>query len=161
LNSALFKASDPGPMEMHVPGLPNGVPIRAASRTSFRGAPLPYRFLHLRASGRCIAIALLLSLSACAMQTTSNFDTAAWKSQRGVAAQQNQRGPMLASAEKAVQAGMSRDEVIALLGEPDIRDAASATDIYELGVARYGIDEEFFEITYQDGKVASHRWGRR
>lgn len=95
------------------------------------------------------------------MQTTSHFDTAAWKSQRGVAAQQNQRGPMLASAENAVQAGMSRDEVIALLGEPDIRDAAAATDLYELGVARYGIDEEFFEITYQDGKVASHRWGRR
>ena len=68
---------------------------------------------------------------------------------------------MLASAENAVQAGMSRDEVIALLGEPDIRDAAAATDLYELGVARYGIDEEFFEITYQDGKVASHRWGRR
>jgi hypothetical protein len=148
-------------MEMHVPGFPNGVPVRAASRTSVRGAPLPYRFLQLRASARCLAIALLLSLSACAMQTTSNFDTAAWKSQRGVAAQQNQRGPMLASAEKAVQAGMSRDEVVALLGEPDIRDAASAIDIYELGVARYGIDEEFFEITYQDGKVASHRWGRR
>jgi hypothetical protein len=148
-------------MEMHVPGFPNDVPVRASSRTSVRRVPLPSRFPHLRASARCLAIVLLLSLSACAMQTTSNFDTAAWKSQRGVAAQQNQRGPMLASAEKAVQAGMSRDEVIALLGEPDIRDAASAIDIYELGVARYGIDEEFFEITYQDGKVASHRWGRR
>ncbi|NOT88023.1 MAG: hypothetical protein HOP03_07565 [Lysobacter sp.] len=139
----------------------DGVPIRAASRTSVQGVPLPYRFLRLRACARGFAIVLLLSLSACAMQTTSNFDTAAWKSQRGVAAQQNQRGPMLASAEKAVQVGMPRDEVIALLGEPDIRDAAAATDLYELGVARYGIDEEFFEITYQDGKVASHRWGRR
>ena len=95
------------------------------------------------------------------MQTTSNFDSAAWKSQRGVAAQQNQRGPMLTSAEKAVHTGMSRDEVIRLLGEPDISDAASATDVYELGVARYGIDEEFYEVKYQDGKVASHRWGRR
>lgn len=95
------------------------------------------------------------------MQTTSNFDSAAWKSQRGVAAQQNQRGPMLSSAEKAVHAGMSRDEVIQLLGEPDISDATTAVDTYELGVAQFGIDEEFFEITYQDGKVASHRWGRR
>jgi hypothetical protein len=95
------------------------------------------------------------------MQTTSQFDSAAWKSQRGVAAQQNQRGPMLSSAENAVQAGMSREEVIRLLGEPDISDATAAIDIYELGVARYGVDEEFFEITYRDGKVASHRWARR
>jgi hypothetical protein len=95
------------------------------------------------------------------MQTTSNFDSDAWKSQRGAIAQQNQRGPMVASVEKAVQTGMSRDEVIRLLGEPDSSDAASTTDVYELGVARYGIDEEFYEIKYQDGKVASHRWGRR
>lgn len=130
-------------------------------RMSVRGASLPFRFLRTRVSALSAVLVLLLSLSACAMQTTSNFDTAAWKSQRGVAAQQNQRGPMLASAEKAVQVGMSRDDVIQLLGEPDIRDAASAIDIYELGVARFGVDEEFFEITYQDGKVASHRWGRR
>lgn len=95
------------------------------------------------------------------MQTTSNFDSDAWKSQRGVGAKKNQRGPMVSSVEKAVQTGMSREEVIRLLGEPDSSDAASATDVYELGVARYGIDEEFYEIRYQDGKVASHRWGRR
>jgi hypothetical protein len=128
--------------------------------------PVPWIYLcdpplHLRASALCFAIVLLFSLSACAMQTTSHFDSTTWKSQRGVAAQQNQRGPLLASAEHAVRTDMSRDEVIGLLGEPDIRDAASAIDTYELGVAQYGIDEEFFEITYQDGKVASHRWGRR
>jgi hypothetical protein len=95
------------------------------------------------------------------MQTTSNFDSDAWKSQRGVDAKENQRGPMVSSVEKAVKTGMSRDEVVRLLGEPDISDAASATDVYELGVARYGIDEEFYEIKYQDGKVTSHRWGRR
>ncbi len=95
------------------------------------------------------------------MQNTTHFDSTAWKSQRGVSAKENQRGPMVSSVEKAVQTGMSRDEVIRLLGEADSSDAASATDIYELGVARYGIDEEFYEIKYQDEKVASHRWGRR
>ena len=95
------------------------------------------------------------------MQTTSQFDSAAWKSQRGVATQQNQRGAMLSSAENAVRVGMPRDEVIQLLGEADSSDAATGIDTYELGVARYGVDEEFFEITYRDGKVASHRWGRR
>ena len=109
----------------------------------------------------CAALLLTFSLSACVRQTTTQFDSSAWKSQRGVGAQQNQRGPMVASAEKTVQVGMSRDEVIVRLGEPDSSQAATSTEVYELGVARYGIDEEFFEITYQDGKVASHRWGRR
>ena len=151
-------------MDMHVPGSASAVSLRlrrCASSVAVPNAPLPYRFQCVRASALCAAVVLLLSLSACAMQTTSNFDSAAWKSQRGVAAQQNQRGPMLTSAEKAVHTGMSRDEVIRLLGEPDISDAATAVDTYELGVAQYGIDEEVFEITYQDGKVASHRWGRR
>ena len=95
------------------------------------------------------------------MQNPSNFDSNAWKSHRGAGATENQRGGMVSSVEKAVQVGMSREDVIRLLGEPDSSDAASATDVYELGVARYGIDEEFYQITYQEGKVASHRWGRR
>lgn len=95
------------------------------------------------------------------MQTTTQFDSSTWKSQRGVGAQQNQRGTMVASVEKAIRAGMSRDGVIGLLGEPDSSDAATSTDTYELGVAKYGVDEEFYEIVYQDGKVATHRWGRR
>lgn len=151
-------------MDMHVPGYDSAVSLRSQSceyRATVPNVLRPHHRLHGRVSALCCAVVLLLSLSACAMQTTSNFDSAAWKSQRGVAAQQNQRGPMLNSAEKAVHAGMSRDEVIRLLGEPDISDATTAVDTYELGVAKFGIDEEFFEITYQDGKVASHRWGRR
>ncbi|MEH6415963.1 hypothetical protein [Pseudomonas sp. CGJS7] len=95
------------------------------------------------------------------MQTTTSFDSAAWKSQRGADAQDNRRGGMVAALEQTVRTGMPRDEVIALLGEPDSTDAASSTDVYELGVARFGVDEEFYRIQYQDGKVASHRWGRR
>ena len=108
-----------------------------------------------------LGIALTFSLSACAMQNTPQFDSNAWKSQRGADARQNQRGTMVSSVEKAVHEGMPREEVIALLGEPDHSDAATATDQYELGVAQYGVDEEFYEIVYRDGKVASHRWGRR
>ncbi len=95
------------------------------------------------------------------MQNTPQFDSSAWKSQRGVGAQQNRRGTMVASVEKAVHAGMSRSDVIDLLGEPDSSVAATATDVYELGVAQFGIDEEFYEIVYRDGKVATHRWSRR
>jgi hypothetical protein len=151
-------------MEMNKPGPPVGILVHARCRTSQTSVLLPtpsYRSLRLRATALCSAMVLILSLSACAMQTTSNFDSDAWKSQRGAVAQQNQRGPMVASVEKAIHPGMPRDEVVALLGEPDSSDTATSTDVYELGVARYGIDEEFYEIQYQDGKVASHRWGRR
>jgi len=109
----------------------------------------------------CSALLLLiLFLSACTMQTT-NFDSSTWKSQRGAAAQDNQRGQMVGALDKVVRTGMTRAEVIELLGEPDSGNADSGVDIYELGVSDYGIDEEYFEIRYQDGKVASHRWARR
>lgn len=109
----------------------------------------------------CSALLLLtLFLSACTMQTT-NFDSSTWKSQRGVAAQNNQRGQMVGALDKVVHAGMARAEVIEQLGEPDSSNTDTGVDLYELGVSDYGIDEEYFEIRYQDGKVASHRWARR
>ncbi len=94
------------------------------------------------------------------MQTT-HFDSSAWKSQRGASAHDNQRGQMVESLEKAVRTGMSRAEVVELLGDPDSSNAETGVDTYELGVSSYGIDEEYYEIRYQDGNVASHRWARR
>ncbi len=95
------------------------------------------------------------------MQNTSDFDSNAWKSQSNAAPRDNKRGQMVATLEKNLRTGMSRDEVIGLLGEPDSTDADTATDVYELGVAAYGVDEEFYEIQYRDGKLAAHRWARR
>lgn len=100
-------------------------------------------------------------LSACPMQETTNFDSAAWKSQRGAKPLDNQRGSMVSALAKLVADGMPREEVIGLLGEPDSSNATTGVDIYELGVSDAGIDEEYYEIRYQDGRVASHRWARR
>lgn len=108
-----------------------------------------------------LLLALTFSLSACAMEHSSSFDSDAWKSQRGAAATDNRRGSMIASVEKVLHAGMTRDQVVALLGEPDISDAEAGTDVYELGLAGYGVDEEYYEIRYRDGKLESHRMGRR
>lgn len=100
-------------------------------------------------------------LTACAMQETANFDSAAWKSQRGAKPLDNQRGSMVPALAKLVAEGMSREDVIGVLGEPDSSNAATGVDIYELGVSDAGIDEEYYEIRYQDGRVASRRWARR
>ena len=87
------------------------------------------------------------------------FDSAVWKAQRGADPQANTRGTMVAALEQAVRTGMPRSDVIALLGEPDSRDAD--TDIYELGVSPLGIDAEVYAVTYRAGRVASLSWQRR
>lgn len=66
---------------------------------------------------------------------------------------------MVAALEQAVRTGMPRSDVIALLGEPDSRDAD--TDTYELGVSPLGIDAEVYTVTYHAGRVASLSWQRR
>ncbi len=109
---------------------------------------------------RPIALFLSFLLSACAMQTTANFDSDAWKSQRGAAPLDNRRGDMLPALKSVVREGATREEVVAALGEPDASDAANTTDSYELGLGA-GVDEEVFEIRYQDGRVASSRLVRR
>lgn len=100
-------------------------------------------------------------MAACTMQQTSAFDSDAWKSQRGAAPLDNGRGAMVEGVQAAVAEGMARDEVVALLGEPDSRDPATGTETYELGVSAVGVDEEYFEVRYRDGRVASRRWARR
>lgn len=135
---------------------PPAPPVRVPPGRALRAIPFSRPSL-----AALLALSLTVSLSACAMQNTSDFDSSAWKSQRGATGKDNTRGRMVATLEKSLHAGMSRDDVIRLLGEPDSTDADTATDVYELGVAAYGIDEEFYEIQYQDGKLASHRWARR
>ncbi len=94
------------------------------------------------------------------MQTNS-FDSETWKAQRGVRGQDNKRIYMEEALEKAVRVGMSKSEVIRLLGEPDSYRTDVDADLYEIGVSPYGIDEEYYEIRYENGTVASLVWSRR
>ena len=109
-----------------------------------------------------LAFALLSAffLTACTMHTES-FDADTWKSQRGVAASNNRRGPLVASIDNVVRSGKSRADVVGLLGAPDSTRTGSSIDVYELGRSPYGVDEEFYEVRYVDGKVQSHGMGRR
>lgn len=124
-------------------------------------APPPGPGPRLHAPACALLLALTFSLSACAMEHSSSFDSDAWKSQRGAAASDNRRGGMLPALDKVLHAGMSRDEVVKLLGEPEHSDTQAGIDQYELGIAGYGVDEEYYELRYRDGKLESHRMGRR
>lgn len=136
-------------------------PASPSTTSASPPAPGTPRIVGMRSVFAALALSLSLSLSACAMEQTPRFDSDAWKAQRGVAAKDNTRGGMLAGMEAAVQPGMSRDDVLRLLGEPDSRDAETGIDTYELGVAKFGVDEEYYEIRYRDGKVESRQWQRR
>ena len=115
--------------------------------------------VHARPAAAILALSLLLP--ACTMQQTATFDPDAWKSQRGAAPQDNRRGAMVEGLKASVREGMPREEVVALLGEPDARNAGTGVDVYELGVSSVGVDEEYYEIRYENGRVASSRWARR
>ena len=141
----------------------NGWHVRTARMSEFPASTGTARSGFHRRGARVWLFALLVPflMAACTMQQTAGFDPDAWKSQRGAAPLDNGRGAMVKGVQAAVAEGMARDEVVVLLGEPDSRDPATGTDIYELGVSAVGVDEEYFEVRYRDGRVASRRWARR
>ena len=141
------------------------MPVLSAPSSSVRSvAGLP------SAAGRVLGVLLFLLFTACtqqtAMQPTADFDSDAWKAQRGAAPLEVRRAGMMSALEELVPVDMPRDAVVALLGEPDSMrqdraDAAVSIDVYELGVSGVGVEEEYYEIRYRDGRVASRRWSRR
>ncbi|MCC4608635.1 hypothetical protein [Xanthomonas sp. CFBP 7698] len=111
-------------------------------------------------SARVIALAVLLfltPLTACTMQTTQDFDATVWKSQRGVGLEENKRIYMTEALEQVIHVGMRREDVIALLGQPDYTEKGetTSTDAYYLGISPFAGDTQEYDIQYQDGKVIS------
>ena len=107
-----------------------------------------------------LGLAATLLFTSCTMKA-DNFDSDTWKAQRGVPALENQRGRLVVALDAVIPSGTPRAEVIRVLGEPDQVDSAAGIDVYELGTAAYGIDEEYIEVHYKDGNVVSHRLMRR
>jgi len=83
------------------------------------------------------------------------FDPARWQAQRNSEAHDNPRGAMVSDLMQRLHPGMTRSEVLALLGEPETQDGARFT--YALGASAYGIDYEFFVIEFDgDGRLVRH-----
>jgi hypothetical protein len=77
------------------------------------------------------------------------FDADVWRAQRGSNALDNPRvGQVVALERSHMRPGMSRAEVIELLGEPDRRLPRS--DHYKLGASPVGVDFETYVIEYDD-----------
>lgn len=124
-----------------------------------------FRFRPAAVEGQCgvarrfVFLVPFILITACTMHSTT-FDSALWKSQRGVQGTDNRRGGMVDDVEHALRVGMTRDEVHALLGAPDSGEENGSIDVYALGRSPYGIDETYYEVQYRDGRVHAHRFGQ-
>ncbi len=109
-----------------------------------------------------IAIVLLL-WKGCTMSTThADFDPQRWQAQRGLAeGQDSKRNSMLEALERDhLRAGMARDTVRSLLGEPD--RTTRTEDEYELGPSPVGVTMESYLVEYDaQGKVVGYGLRRR
>lgn len=89
--------------------------------------------------------------------TTTGFDAQTWRAHRGAGPQDNPRREMLGAVqEEVLRPGRGRDEIVAILGEPERRSGQA--DQYDMGPHRYGIDNETLVIEYDgEGRLAGTR----
>jgi hypothetical protein len=93
------------------------------------------------------------------MAAAGGFDSQKWKAERGNETSKNPRVTMVGEAEKLLRVGMTREEVTALLGEPD--GNANTRFEYLLGISPVGIDFEVFIIEFDaQGKLVRFRTER-
>jgi hypothetical protein len=88
--------------------------------------------------------------------TARGFDSDKWKAQRHSGARDNPRAGMLRELEKLLRAGMTQNEVLALLGEPDSKRGTRFT--YDLGAPGFGVDYQYFNIEFDAGGKLVRRW---
>lgn len=80
---------------------------------------------------------------------SEQFDAELWRAQRGSSALDNPRVGLVVVLERDhMRPGMSRAEVIGLLGEPDRRQPHS--DHYRLGASPVGVDYETYVVEYDE-----------
>lgn len=89
--------------------------------------------------------------------TMTGFDAETWRAHRGAGPRGNPRREMLrAVQEDVLRPGRSREEILAILGEPERRSGQA--DQYDMGPHSYGIDNETLVIEYDnEGRLAGSR----
>ncbi|MBJ7544458.1 hypothetical protein [Rhodomicrobium udaipurense] len=95
------------------------------------------------------ATALVLGVNSAA---SSSFDSQKWRSEAGNLTSSNSRHGMSLDLEKNVlRIGMTKDEVVSILGQPDGKKKTGAF-IYDLGVGM--IDLDFYVLEFDEaGKL--------
>lgn len=86
----------------------------------------------------------------------SEFDSERWKNWKETEAEMWLRWNMVSDLEDKYElAGMTTDEIVELLGEPDGRSPIEWS--YYLGMAGHGIDTGTLSLTIENGRVKSFK----
>lgn len=89
------------------------------------------------------------------MTTAQSFDSAKWKALRDSTERENPRSRMVGALKQHLRHGMRQDEVVALLGEPEIKE--DARYLYAIGASAFGVDYEYYTVEFDaDGTLLRH-----
>jgi hypothetical protein len=105
-----------------------------------------------------VGASVLLVLGAGGYMATTvagDFDSARWKALRSSTARDNPRAGMIGELKERLRPGMTQEEVVALLGEPERKDGPRY--VYAIGTSAFGVDYEYFVVEFDaDGKLKRH-----
>jgi hypothetical protein len=108
--------------------------------------------------GLCGAGAVLVLGAGGYMAATTianSFDSGKWKALRNSKERDNPRARMVGELKQQLRPGMTQDEVVTLLGEPEIKEGARY--IYAIGASAFGVDYEYFVVEFDtSGKLLRH-----
>jgi len=112
---------------------------------------------------RIVVFIAVVGVTATILLAVSNiphgFDSAAWKAQSGNYEGENLRCGMVESLEENLQAGMSKQAILDLLGPPDT--TREAGEVYFLGRSSYGVSYEVYVLQYDEqDRLARFYWHR-
>lgn len=112
---------------------------------------------------RAIALIFFISLTttACAMDKTP-FDKEQWRIEGNKGPELTQRWKQSEALQAVIKLGMSREEILELLGPPDDSRVVNGAhfDIYDIGITSYSIDMASYEFEYRNGKLLRFQLAR-
>lgn len=107
----------------------------------------------LRVATAALIALLLMGGGAVYFLKAPGFTPERWKAEAANTSSKNPRIYWVSQVEKLLRPGMSKDDIIALLGDPNSKRDNRYS--YDLGVNPYGIDYEYFVIEFDStGKLS-------
>jgi hypothetical protein len=107
----------------------------------------------LRILGAAVLV-MLAAVMAVRAYSPGGFDAARWQALRNSDARDNPRVRMVSDLARLLRPGMTRGDVLALLGEPEAR--RDGRFLYALGASPYGVDYEYFAIEFAGDRLVRH-----
>jgi hypothetical protein len=105
---------------------------------------------------------MILASATAGFTPATSFDRTAWLAEGEKNLEQTQRWTMAAAVLRHITPGMTRDQVIAELGQPDSSksDGERLTEVYYLGLPDLSMHLVQFDLEYIEQTLTSIRYAR-